>query len=190
MNTHNGSSLGSQPSKDNLQYTQLAKSLLSSVGQKYHPASTIYRRCKPKEYKYREVTRYLVRLAYPALFPIMRPCRTKCCQSRLCDPVARRVFNGGGVGAALLEVHHDGPSAVRCMLEMLCNGVVVLFPAIQRPVALETCCVIGICLVWFVVESGVCQLESHQVNYLARWARVISPRNHIPQLVKVAGAAM
>lgn len=109
---------------------------------------------------------YLVRLAYPALFPIVRPCRAKCRQSRLCDPVTRRVFNRGGVGAVLLEVHHDGPSAVRRMLEMLCNRIVVLLPAIQRPVALETCCVVGICLVWFVVESGVRQLESQQVNHL------------------------
>lgn len=38
---YNGSSASSQPSKDNLQYGQLAKSGLSSFGQKYHPASTI-----------------------------------------------------------------------------------------------------------------------------------------------------
>lgn len=88
----------------------------------------------------------------------MRPHCTKCCQSRLRNSVARRVFNRGGVGATLLEVHHDGPSAVGRMLEMLCDGIVVLLPAIQRPVALETCCVVGICLVWFVVESSVCQL--------------------------------
>jgi hypothetical protein len=64
------------------------------------------------------------------------------------------------------------------MLEMLCNGVVVLLPAIQRPVALETCCVVGICLVWFVVESGVRQLESQQVNHLKMGACNLSEELH------------
>lgn len=50
------------------------------------------------------------------------------------------------------------------MLEVLCDGVIVFLPAIQRAVALETCCVVGVRLVWFVVESSMRQLETQSVD--------------------------
>lgn len=72
------------------------------------------------------------------------------------------------------------------MLEMFCDGVVVLLPAIQRSMTLETCCVIGIRLIRFVVESGVRQLEALLTNANAD-SRFLG---HKPQLAKVAGVAM
>ena len=47
---------------------------------------------------------------------------------------------------------------------MFCDRIVFFLPAIQRPVALETCCVIGIRLIGFVVESGVRQLIALSMN--------------------------
>lgn len=74
------------------------------------------------------------------------------------------------------------------MLEMFGNGVVFLLPAVQRPVAFETCCVVGICLVWLVEESGVRQLEFRQSIILELIHIVL--QDCAPQLAKVAGAAM
>jgi hypothetical protein len=75
------------------------------------------------------------------------------------------------------------------MLEMFGDGVVFLLPAIQRPVAFETCCVVGICLVWLVEESGVRQLEFRQ-SIILGLMHIVPPRLCAPQLAKVAGAAM
>jgi hypothetical protein len=56
-------------------------------------------------------------------------------------------------------------------------------------VAFETCCVVGICLVWLVEESGVRQLEFRQ-SIILGLMHIVPPKLCAPQLAKVAGAAM
>lgn len=119
----------------------------------------------------------------------MGPRRPECRRSSLCDPLVCGVFNRGGVGAVLLNVHHNGPSTVGRMLKMFGNRVIFLLPAIQRPVAFKTCCVVRIRFVWLVEESGVRQLEDRQWIILRSRHRV-RLRFCTPQLGKVADAAM
>jgi hypothetical protein len=90
----------------------------------------------------------------------MWPRRSKRSNSCLGDPFTVRVFDRGGVGATLLDVHHDRPSTVWRVLEVLVYWVVVLFPSVQCSIALKACGVVRIRLIWFVVEASVCQLQS------------------------------
>ena len=60
-------------------------------------------------------------------------------------------------------------------------------PPIQCPIALETCCVVGICFVGFVVEACMRQLKNLVVSIepLRLWGFQILPR-----LVKDCGEAI
>lgn len=136
--TYKGSSFGSQPSSDNLQYAQVARSLLSSFGQKYHPPSTIYSTSMVRNVGKEVVLQspcsdyqsHLVRLTSPAALSIVRPCFAKGSLSRLYNALASRVFDLGGVGAVLLNVHHYSPSTVRSMFQMFRDRVVLFLPSV------------------------------------------------------------
>lgn len=110
---------------------------------------------------------YLFRLTDPASFPIVRPQLTKRRQSRLSYRVARRVFDLRGVGAVLLDVHHEGPTALRGMLQMFCDRVVLFLPSIERSATQETCRVVGVRFVGVVEETRMRQL----------WRKPLAMRN-------------
>lgn len=141
----------SLPSRRSLQWDRSTSRLRPSIGESHRLEESL-------ELKYRTPLAYLVRLAHPSPFPIMWPCRPKGRLSRFHYPGARRVLDLGGIGGALLDIHHDRPPALTGVLQMLCDRVVIFLPSIQGSLAKETCSVIRVGLIGLVVETRMGQL--------------------------------
>lgn len=94
----------------------------------------------------------------------MRPGRSECRDTSLSNTITGRVFDGSRVRASLLNIHYDRPATVRRVLEVFCDWIVLLLPSIQCAIAVETCCVVGVCFVGFVVEACMRQLKNLVVS--------------------------
>lgn len=88
----------------------------------------------------------------------MGPPRVEGCEPGLKNLVARRVLNLSGVGAMLLDVHHNRPSTVTRMLQVFRDRVILLLPAIQGPPTQKAYCIIGIRLIRVIIEARMRQL--------------------------------
>ena len=88
----------------------------------------------------------------------MGPPRVEGCEPGLKNLVARRVLNLSGVGAMLLDVHHNRPSTITRMFQVFRHRIILLFPTIEGPPTQKAYCIIGIRLIRVIIEARMRQL--------------------------------
>jgi hypothetical protein len=103
---------------------------------------------------------YLRNLTFPPFPALVWPEVGECGCSGLGQPVAHGVLIDRDAAACPLVYDGiDGPPTVGRVLDMLLNGVVALFPAIELSVADETHAVVSAVAGGFVEESGARELR-------------------------------